>query len=104
SHFRSTHWIRRLRLLGDLRPDLLRRAVPRSLHGTLPGDVVSRRRTPVRLRTVRRLVHPTAGHPHPGLARRFPADMLLLPQSVLSLLLALAAGLRGERAAQAVHR
>ena len=35
---------------------------------------------------------------------RLPADLLLLPQGLLPLVLALAAGLRGRRAARQVHR
>ena len=41
---------------------------------------------------------------HPGLPAGLPADLLLLPQGLLPVVLAVAAGLRGRRAAPALHR
>ena len=46
----------------------------------------------------------SAGADHPDLPARLPADLLLLPQGLLPVLLAEPAGLRRRRAAQAVHR
>ena len=41
---------------------------------------------------------------HPGLPAGLPADLLLLPQGLLPVVLAVAAGLRRRRAAPALHR
>ena len=55
----------------------------------------------VGLRPAVQLVAAVAGADHPDLPARLPADLLLLPQGLLPVVLAVAAGLRGRRAAQA---
>ena len=57
-----------------------------------------------RLRPADQLVATVPGADHPDLPAGLPADLLLLPQGLLPRVLVLAAGLRGRRAAQAVHR
>src|SRR5690606_5496517 len=94
----------RLRLLGDVRPKLLRRAVHRAVLLTLPRDELPGGRPALRVGTGRGLVDAAPGRTDPGPARWFPAHLLLLPQGLLPVVLAVAAGLRGERAAPQVHR
>ena len=56
------------------------------------------------LRPAVRRVAALCGADHPDLPARLPADLLLLPQGLLPRVLAVAAGLRGRRAARQVLR
>ena len=85
----------RLRRLFDLgrapERQLLRGAVPVALLFAVPRHQLRARECAA----VRLVVQLVAGHPDPVDPRRLPADLLLLPQGLLPLLLLVAAGLRG---------
>ena len=101
-HVRRVHVVHRLRD-GPGLPGLalLRRAVPLAVLLAVPRRL---RRGLLRLRPAVRLVPAVGGADHPDLPARLPADLLLLPQGLLPVVLAEPAGLRGRRAARDLQR
>ena len=78
--------------------------LPHAVRVALPVHLLRAGLEPLR-HAVRRL--PAAGalrHPHAAVPAAVPADLLLLPQGLLPVVLAVTAGLRGRRAARALHR
>src|SRR6266705_203510 len=93
--------LRRLRHLGRLhRPRLLRRPLPVPVLLALPDRQLRARD----LAAHRRLVEAVAGPARPAVPARLPADLLLLPQGLLPLVLVGAAGVRGAGRPRALHR
>src|SRR3954452_17185265 len=80
---------------------LLRRALHLTVLLALPHDGLRGGHVP---EAVHRPGLDLPGALHPDLPARFPADLLLLPQGLLPVVLALAARVRGRGAARAVHR
>ena len=90
--------VRRLRdVPGVLRPGLLLLALPLAVLLALPGRL---RRGRLGLRPAVLVVPALRGADHPDLPARLPDDLLLLPQGLLPVVLALAARLRGRGAAR----
>ena len=80
---------------------LLRGAVPLAVLLAVPRRL---RRGRLGLRPAVRVVPAVGGADHPDLPARLPADLLLLPQGLLPVLLAEPAGVRGRRAAHDLQR
>src|SRR6478609_8035893 len=93
---------RLLHVAGLLRRELLLGAVPLAVLLAVPEQRV--RPGLLGLRPAVRRVPALAGAADPDLPARLPADLLLLPQGLLPVILALAPGLCGRRAARQVHR